>query len=238
MAANTNSVPFCLFCSTPPNLYTETILCLLHFSCSIQLSISYHFNPKAICVNWHEESSGRGRGRWWGFVERNLLSTAEHFVGSSLLSSNTHEVKVVQIVGDRVVHVLIISLSTHLISIESIHSGPKTWDTLGQGVILSGLPAPNKDIMGRRLVLLHWSHPPPNCSLKCQGGILFDVFRVVQQVHLQSFPSFSIVVVPTVNEMKERRFLLIEISNQKQANRFYRLVGQWLLLSTTCRWLW
>lgn len=138
------------------------------------------FQSKGYMCESTRTSSRRRRGRWWGLVERNLLRTAEHFMGSSLLSSDAHKVKVVQVVGNRVAHVLIISLSTHLISVENIHGSPKTWDPLGQGVILGGLPAPNEDIMGWRLVLLRWSHPSPNCSLKGQGGILFNVFRVVQ----------------------------------------------------------
>ena len=45
-------------------------------------------------------------------------------------------------------------------------------------------------------MLLHWSHPPPNCNFEGQGSILFNIFWMVQQIHLQGPTGFSIIVIP------------------------------------------
>ena len=89
--------------------------------------------------------------------------------------------------GDDVVHGLIMTLTTNKISIEHIHGSTKTRNSFGQNV--------------RRLILFDWRDPPPNQEGQC--SILFNVFRMVQQIHLQLFTEFSIIVVPIESISKE-----------------------------------
>ena len=105
--------------------------------------------------------------------------------------------------GDDVVHGIIMTLIANKISVEHIHGSTKTRNSFGQNVSLGGFPGANKDFVCRRLILLDWRDPPPNCNLEGQGSILFNVFRMVQQIHFQLFTDFSIIVVPIESISKE-----------------------------------
>lgn len=70
---------------------------------------------------------------------------------SSLLSANTHQVKIILIVGDDGVHAVNVALSTHLVTVKDVHCGAKARDTLGQSVVLGRLPVTDEGIVSRRL---------------------------------------------------------------------------------------
>lgn len=147
--------------------------------------------------------SGRGGGR--SRVECDLLRASEVVVGSSLLSANTHQVEVIQIVGDDDVHAVNIALSTHLICIKDVHCGAEARDTLGQSVVLGGLPVTDEDVVSRRLWFLDRSHPLKNSSLEGEGCVLLNVFWMVQQVHLQKVANVTIIEVPKFRSRTKRR---------------------------------
>lgn len=66
----------------------------------------------------------------------------------SFLSADTHQVKVIQVVGNDVIHGINITLAANLIPVENVNGGAKVRTPFGQGVILGGLPIANEDIMG------------------------------------------------------------------------------------------
>lgn len=151
----------------------------------------------------HSRMSLRGSrcGGWSRRVEQTLLSAGQQLVGACFLPSHTQQVQVVEIVRDDVVHGVDIAFPAGEVSVEEVHCGPKSWDPLGKGVILGGLPVPDKDVVGWRLALLYWGVPLPYCSLEGQGCILLDVLWVVQEVHFQCFTSRAVVVIPEITKM-------------------------------------
>lgn len=125
-----------------------------------------------------------------------LFCTAEYFMRPSFVTANTHKVKVIKIMGNDIVHGINITLTTNAIPVEDVHGGTETGNPFGVCIIFGWFPVANECIMSRRLTFLYWCHPSPNGSLESQGGILFNVLRMVQQILLEGLTSFSIVVVP------------------------------------------
>ena len=123
----------------------------------------------------------------------------------SCFLSNTHCIKVMLVIKDDVVHGLIIILTTNNISVKYLHGGTKTRNSIGWSVILGGFQVTNKDIVCRRLVLLNWCHPPPKWNLEGQGLIFFNIFWMAQQINIQIFTCFSIIVVPIESIKKKKK---------------------------------
>lgn len=65
-----------------------------------------------------------------------------------LFSANSNKIKIIQVMGDNVVHGVNVTLTTNLVPIKQIDGGAKPRSSLGQSVVLRWLPFPNKDIMG------------------------------------------------------------------------------------------
>lgn len=125
-----------------------------------------------------------------------------------LLSPDSHQIQIVKIMRDHVVHGFIFALSADLVAVQNVHGGSEAGNSLGQGVVLARLPVTEEDVVRRGDVLLHRRHPSPYRCLKRQGRVVFYVLRVVQKVHLQGLAGFSIVVVPVmsgqVNKQKKK----------------------------------
>jgi len=119
---------------------------------------------------------------WWGsfgrWIERNLLSACKEFMGPSLFSTNTKKIKIVQVMGNNIVHGVHITLTTNSIPVENVHCSAKTRNAVLHSVIFGRLPVANEGIMSRGLILLYWCHPSPNCSLESKGCILLYIFRM------------------------------------------------------------
>ena len=112
------------------------------------------------------------------------------------LPADTHQIKIVLVMGDDVVHGINITLTAYRIAVKNVHCGAEAGNPLGQSVVLGGLPCSDEDFVGGGLLLRDGSHPPPDCGLEGESGVLFYVFWVVQEVHLQGVTCFSVVVVP------------------------------------------
>ena len=123
-----------------------------------------------------------------------------------LLSPHTDQVKEILEVRNDNIHLINVTLAANLISIKNIHCGTKSGNSLSQSVILGGLPVSNKNIMGRRLFLFDWCHPPPDCGLEGKGSILLYVFWMVQKINLQCLSSCTIVVVPIKKDANKNIF--------------------------------
>lgn len=65
-----------------------------------------------------------------------------------LITTETHQIEVILVMRDNVVHGVNITLPTDGITIENIHGCAETRNPFGQGVVLGWLPIANKDIMG------------------------------------------------------------------------------------------
>lgn len=161
--------------------------------------LSYH------CGGWISR-------RWiWSnisWIKHGLLGTWKSFMSPGLITTKTHQIEVILVMRNNVVHGVDITLPTNGIAIENIHGCAETRKPFRQGVILGGFPIANKDIMGWRLWLLHWVHPHPYCSLECNGSILLNIFRMSQQVKLQCFPNLAVIEIPTTtnNDKNSAKF--------------------------------
>lgn len=141
------------------------------------------------------------RGGWLGGrIEGELLSAGEDFMGAGLLPANAHQVKIMLVMRHHGVHLINITLTTNTVPIQDVHRGSKPGHSFSQGVVLGGLPGSHEGIMSRRQSLLGRGHPPVDCSLEGQSGILLNVFRMVQQICLQTFSNRPVVVVPEVTQ--------------------------------------
>lgn len=161
--------------------------------------IIHNFSRMGIQGRRRSSRRGRwGRRRWR--LEWFLLRAAEDLVGSGFFPADAHEVEVMQVMGDGIVHGVNFTLATGRIAIEDVDGGAKARDSLGERVVLGGFPFTYEHIMGWGQVLLRWGHPPPNCSLKCYSRIVFNVLWVVQQINFQGLACLSIVVVPVMGK--------------------------------------
>lgn len=67
--------------------------------------------------------------------------------------------------------------------------------TICKCIILRRHPLPDHNFM-RRWPCLGRGHPVPNSCLPCYGFVLGEDLRMMQQVLLQSLPSWTVIVVP------------------------------------------
>ena len=123
-------------------------------------------------------------------------------MGSCFLSTNAQQVEIIEVVRDDVVHGINVTLPASELTVQKIHGASKSRSSSCQRVVLGGFPVPNKDIVSRWLFPFHGRHPPVDCSLEGNGRILFNVFRMVQQILIYTFTNRSIVVVPgTISQL-------------------------------------
>lgn len=121
--------------------------------------------------------------RWWWWllvwIKGFLLSAREYVIVFRFLTTNTHQVKVIQVMRYNNIHGIDITLTTDTLAIQNIHGGSKSRSSFGQSVVLCGFPVSNKGFVTGRLSLFERCHPPPDCCLEGQGGVLFDVFWMI-----------------------------------------------------------
>lgn len=162
-------------------------------------------NPPLLLLHHVKNSrSLRFRGRGEGL----LLGTRQHLVGSGFLPPDAHQVEVMLIVRNDGVHLINITLPTDTIPIEDVHRCSESGHALGQSVVLCGLPRSHECFVSGRESFFRRCHPAPHRCLEGQSSVLFNVFWMVEQVLLQGFACFAIVVVPRINNtMQESRNL-------------------------------
>lgn len=104
---------------------------------------------------------------------------------------------------DDVIHAVDVALAADQVAIEHVHCGPEARQPLRHRIVLSRLPLSDEHVVRRRLLLLHWRHPPVDGRLEGHGGVLLQIFRVVEEVGLDSDPNGSVVVVPASSKQSK-----------------------------------
>ena len=116
----------------------------------------------------------------------------------------------VEVVGDAGLHARIVPMAALHITGLHVDGHAEPGFAECQSVLLCGCPLAHHDLVRRwpsceRLADgLGRSHPVPDCCLPCDGFVIGQQIRVVQQVQLQGLPSWPIVVVPAIKLSNHR----------------------------------